>query len=314
MAKDKGIVIQFTEDLKGTPENVLTLSVDAQLHKKFIKTQPSIIQYGDIKWVTDGLADSTNYVGASSSYYPFSLRYWFDKPAGIKRLRIFKWSYIPNAFKVEGSNDEGVTWTQIYAGNAANATGWEEFTVSDGTAKYKEIRLNFTSGYSSRVYIYEVEMFGDIEEYVSNNEDAFSVTSKRYKHTATTELVDNTHKVKYIQRYLDTKNALLLVLDPNTRMRDVAGEVTIKYNAAFGALAGRGGPVQTFEINFTPADLIPAPDPGIGDVVGVSMSGITATYRQVDFTNVYNDKNTDVVGVSMNNIIVKFTPVNGSGV
>jgi len=63
----------------------------------------------------------------------------------------------PNAFKVEGSNNDS-DWDELYSGNMANGLGPQEFTW-DNTTAYRYIRVYVTSvfGASSYVVIRELE-------------------------------------------------------------------------------------------------------------------------------------------------------------
>lgn len=65
---------------------------------------------------------------------------------------------------------------------------------------------------------------------------------------------------------------LLLTMQNNRRFNNVEGNLTVSYNAATGSLAGLGGPVQSFQLTFSPSDLVRLPNPKIKEIVAASIN------------------------------------------
>lgn len=121
---------------------------------------------------------------------------------------------------------------------------------------------------------------------VSSNVSAFSVTGKQRKHIRG-ELIDGDYQVDTVTRHVDsglTDNTIVLAMKTFNRFNNVEGDLTVKYDALIGNLTGKGGFVDSFEVDFGPEDLVPMPNPWDDEYFSVVASA------EVDFLRVtYNE-------------------------
>jgi hypothetical protein len=64
-------------------------------------------------------------------------------------------------------------------------------------------------------------------------------------------------------------DTILLTMHPQGRFNNVVGPLTVQYDQTVGSLRGRGGPVESFEISFTPEDLVQKPNPHVEETIAV---------------------------------------------
>ena len=60
-----------------------------------------------------------------------------------------------------------------------------------------------------------------------------------------------------------------LVMHPQSRFNNVESPLTVQYDQTVGSLRGRGGAVESFEVSFTPEDLVQKPNPHAAETVTV---------------------------------------------
>lgn len=155
----------------------------------------------------------------------------------------------PKQFIFQGSND-GSNWIDIYVTESPNTNNWIEFDVS-----------------------------------VKGNEAAFSIIGKERKHI-NGELIDGDYQVEKIERHPTEEKAILLTMKPLKRFNNVEGDLTVKYDANLGNLAGEGGAVESFEHAFMPADLVPKLNPYVAERITVSPN-ISTDFIKVDYSSRY---------------------------
>lgn len=84
---------------------------------------------------------------------------------------------------------------------------------------------------------------------------------------------------------------ILLTMADNGRFTRAEGQLNVEYTAAAGNLSGVGGPVQDFEINFSPADLeYEHNNPGCSEVIGTEIIGLVITRSEISFTKNYPEE------------------------
>jgi hypothetical protein len=98
----------------------------------------------------------------SASGFPHWWKYDFGAGTAwaIGKLRWYSTdAYGPNAFTVNGSNNDS-DWTELYSGNGTKVgTDWQETTWENSTT-YRYIKINITSGWDAdSVAIREFEAF-----------------------------------------------------------------------------------------------------------------------------------------------------------
>ena len=126
------------------------------------------------------------------------------------------------------------------------------------------------------------DLVGDVSV---GNEIAFTVTGKERKHINGV-LIDGDYEVYKVEPHPTEEKSILLIMNIIKRFNNVEGDLTVKYDASKGSLSGRGGPVQSFEVSFTPEDLVPKLNPYAAERITV-MPNITADFIKVNYNNAY---------------------------
>lgn len=111
-----------------------------------------------------------------------------------------------------------------------------------------------------------VSLDGEIFEVVENGdpiaETGTDVTELWIKVEMATEDIYVTPSFSQLRIWFQDehdKYVLVLHMGPNQRFLSAAGDISVAYDASVGNLAGLGGPVDSFDISFTPEDLIAKP-------------------------------------------------------
>lgn len=162
-------------------------------------------------------------------------------------------SYYPTGFTLYGSSD-GETWTAIgSATNSSTTAGWKTMPFSNGVG-YLYYKIEITAGSSaSTLYIYELRTY--LSKRIGN-ERAFTVSGQIYNWSPNGSLQTEEFTVTDVTVHTSVSNAILLEIQSNDRFESVVGNLVIAYDKSLGNLVGYGGPVESFEISFSPADLI----------------------------------------------------------
>lgn len=107
---------------------------------------------------------------------------------------------------------------------------------------------------------------------ISNGDVIDIDTNLWIKATLSTEDVSKTPILKelWLEEPEAPKDSLLLTMNPYKRFHNVEGILTVKYDMTKGNLQGQGGYVESFEVDFTPEDLVPLPNPIISDKFVIS--------------------------------------------
>lgn len=155
----------------------------------------------------------------------------------------------PKQFIFQGSSD-GTNWINIYETESPNTDYWIEFNAS-----------------------------------AKGNEAAFSIKGKERKHI-NGELIDGDYQVEKIESHPAEGKAILLTMKPIKRFNNVEGNLTVKYDATKGNLRGKGGPVESFEYAFMPADLVPKLNPYITERI-TATPNISTDFIKVDYNSSY---------------------------
>lgn len=80
------------------------------------------------------------------------------------------------------------------------------------------------------------------------------------------------------------QDKILITMDWCGRFNNVEGDLTVKYDASKGNLAGVGGAVESFTEIFTPTDLVPEPNPGVAETI-TSLPNINTAFTKVEYNN-----------------------------
>lgn len=240
------------------------------------------------------------FYGASStysSYYPSNAfdgstsSMWYTRTSGeqwiqvstVRPIRLggFRWylgsNYRPKDFKVQGS-DDGVNWTDLFTGTSDDTQGWKEYYWQYADA-YLYHRWTITTRFSSYLYLYEIEAF-------VHDEKAIKVTGIQRDFVGG-ELKEVDYAIKKIEHHPTEGNTLLITLHDNYQeaFDEVEDVITIQYKGQLGNLIGYGGALEDFTVGFYPTELIPSPNPGIEEILTVSVNTLTVlvpiTYHDI---------------------------------
>ena len=265
MSKSEGkkIGIRFTEDVvgevSGYPPNLSSYSFGTP--QNITRTYSS--RYSSSYDPSNLFDGSTSSYWRTSSSMPQWVKIKFSTATWVNAFRWYTSSYRPNAFILEGSNDDE-TWTTLVEGNSENSTGWKEFYFEAGSYLY--LRWTINSIYSSRLYIYEIEVatgFG--------NEGAFKVIGQEYKYV-NGPLITKEYPVDKVEYHPTEAKSILLTMQQHEEFNNVIGDLTVEYDATAGSLLGIGGGVESFSVNFRPLNLVKTPSPNPEENITVSPS------------------------------------------
>lgn len=184
----------------------------------------------------------------------------------------FRWhtgssSNKPKVFILQGSHD-GVNWEDIYEYESTNTNNWIDFDiVSKGNAV------------------------------------AFTVIGKERKHI-NGELIDGDYEVYKLEPHPSEENTIILIMNPIKRFNNVEEQLTVSYNSELGDLTGMGGKVDSFDVEFTPTDLIQKLNPYIPEHIEIK-NNISIDFIKVDYKKRFTDENVKV----SSNVSVEFINV-----
>lgn len=274
MSKGDGlkIGIRFTEDLAGG-------------------TTPSVavLETQNGEWIASGSYSSSPVENAKDGD---TSTYWQSRSTSnyiqitrpntkLLGFKIYKGSsYRPSTYTIRTSVD-GSTYTDIYSNSLVAETGWETITL-DSPILSDYFRFNF--GYTTRLYLYELVLI--VEEYDNLQINDFVVTGKEYQYV-NGQLVDKRYKVATYELHPTEPKSILITMDWWGRFNNVDDKIKVLYDASKGSLTGAGGAVESFEIEFTPEDLIQTPNPNEEELIKAYPYEIVLDLKDITFTNGY---------------------------
>ena len=223
----------------------------------------------------------------SGQYAVFTLA---EARAIIKfRLYVGNTTYRPTTFTLKGSND-GTNYTTVLSDTCTSSRGWQEFSFENATT-YLYYRMDITGANSSRLYMYEAEF---IYAAPVGNEEAFTVTGQEYDFVPGGTLQTVEYIVESVSAHPTEENTILLTIAANDRFESVVGNLTVAYDAAKGNLAGAGGPVASFSVSFTPADLLAKPNQNDQENIEISAIVAIGTLTAIYYTNSKEEENIEI--------------------
>ena len=284
MSKSDGlkIGIKFTEDLVG---NINGLNPPVG----YVAGTTDLAQGKTVAVGNAGYGAGSNAVDGNNNTYwgtYSTLPWWISIDLGeIKKSAGFyilqsNASYRAKDYVVLGSND-GTNFTQISTGQLENIA---EQTIPYNSSDYRYIRINFTSYWSSsRAYIYTLKI---LEAVPAGNELAFSITGKEYQYV-NGSLLNKIYKPISVESHPTEPKSILITIDWWNRFNNVEDKIKVLYDASKGSLTGAGGAVESFEIEFTPEDLIQTPNPNEEELIKAYPYEIITDLKDITFTNGY---------------------------
>lgn len=274
MSKSDGlkIGIKFTEDLVGDISPPIT-SFETQSGDW---TANGTYSSFAIDRVRDG--DTSSYWQSRSTSNYVQITKPNTKLLGIK---VYKGSsYRPSNFILRTSTD-GTIYTDVKNGSFVAATGWETI-IFDEPVISDYFRINF--GYSSRLYLYELVLI--VEGYDNEIVNDFVITGKEYQYV-NGSLIDKRYKVVDIEKHPTEPKSILLTIDWWSRFNNVEDKIKVLYDASKGSLMGAGGAVESFEIEFTPQDLVQTPNPNEEELIKAYPYEIVLDLNELEYKNGY---------------------------
>ena len=282
MSKSDGlkIGIRFTEDLIGdyaTPEGGYE---ELKYDNSSIKNITYSSQYSATYSASKAFDNSTSTYWRCNTL-PSWIQIELNNPIALTKFRwyIGNSTYYPKDFILEGS-DNGIDFIPIFIGISSSGTGWKDFILSN-SAKYLFYRWTITSRNSSRLYIYEFELF--YKEFIS--ESSFSITGQEYKYVHG-NLVDKVYAIEKIEPHPTEPKSILITMDWWSRFNNAEDKIKVLYDASKGSLNGAGGAVESFETEFTPQDLVQIPNPNAEELIKANPYEIVLDLKEVDIINV----------------------------
>lgn len=280
MSKSRGekIAIKFTEELIGNISGT-TFAIPYKYYRWLINStwvSSGRLYLYELEFFSSGIKVNTNKIisMAGSSRYSSSydvnrlfdgsvpgtewdangsLPHWVEIEL-IEELAIdkFRWhtgtsSNKPKEIILQGSKD-GVNWINIYEDESPNINNWIDFNVVS-----------------------------------KGNEIAFTVKGKERKHINGV-LIDGDYEVYKVEPHPTEEKTILLTMNPIKRFNNVEGKLIVSYNSELGNLAGIGGKVESFEVEFSPTELTQKLNPHISEHIevrnNISINFIKVNYQE----------------------------------
>ncbi len=145
-----------------------------------------------------------------------------------------------------------------------------------------------------------------------DNGDIINADGIWIKATLTTddETVTPILKGLWLEEPSAPQNVILLTMKGHNEFNSAVGKLTVAYNALIGNLTGKGGPVESFEREFSPAELVATPNPGVTELVSVAPVAITAELIPVEFLDAFAKETITVAPVSVTGTLIPIEDLN----
>lgn len=137
----------------------------------------------------------------------------------------------------------------------------------------------------------------------TNNESHFTVSWQEYDYAPDGQINVNKSFSPLETFQGDTEYNLILEMDGLQRFNNAAGDIYVSYDGA-GSLAGNGGPVEPFNIHFTPHDLVAKPNQH--QTENIDISAITTTFynlKQIYYTDAYEKEHLDISNIAVTGVL-----------
>ena len=243
--------------------------------------------------------------GSTSTYWRGTtavnwIQFQLAEAKAVTKLRMYMGSYYIETFTVSGSND-GATWVQIggtYTGASSTTAKWYDFTL-DNKTEYLYYRIDTLTAYSTRIYLYEVELQ---ETVAVGNETKVAVAGKTYEYVPGGGLKTENRMVSEIVTDPDDNAVVhLKFAEGNVNsIRNMVGNISVAYSG--GTWRGLGGPVADFDFEFTPNNLEPKNHPHDAEHVAVNVN-VSATLTRIYYTDASETEHIEVAVNPVANLI-----------
>ena len=124
---------------------------------------------------------------------------------------------------------------------------------------------------------------------ISNSQIIGGNTDINLRATLSTESNDKTPTLKsiWLEKPNTPQDKILLTMDWWGKFNNVEDKIKVLYDASKGSLTGAGGAVESFEIEFTPEDLIQTPNPNEEELIKAYPYEIKLELNELEFKSVY---------------------------
>lgn len=213
---------------------------------------------------------------------------------------------LPYSVKIESSKEYTIT-----ANTPINEGYFYYDAYNNGVGVFSEY-ISFLGGYridaadtfpttqltpSPGIYNMAVDFRIRFDEYSGvGNEAAFSITGQEYDYVPNGNLVNVTYPVVFVSEHSSMDNTILLELEP--RFNNVVGQLTVIYDAAIGSLAGSGGQVASFKVEFTPTELLKIPNPNSEENIEVTAINATSELMRIYYTDTKSIESIELASIS----------------
>ena len=299
-AEGTEVALRFSQSLVGditgyeTPLAYVQKSID--LSSATITALNSYSSTNSPTKVADG-STSTYWRGTTAVNW---IQFKLAEAKTVTSIRMYMGDYYIKTFTVSGSND-GETWTQLggeYTAASSYTAKWYDISI-DNAESYLYYRLDTLTTYSSRIYLYEVEL---CETIPIGNETRISVSGQTYEYVPDGELESTSYTVVSVSEDPDDNAVIRLKFDTGNikSLKNAVGTVTIAYSG--GTLRGLGGPVADFVFEFTPTGLAPKYHPNVNEHIDAEVD-VNATLTKVYYTDASESEHIEAVVTPIGNLI-----------
>ena len=299
-AEGTEVALRFSQSLVGditgykTPLAYVQKSID--LSSATITALNSYSQTNSQTNVADG-STSTYWRGTTSVNW---IQFKLVETKIITSIRMYMGDYYIKTFTVSGSND-GETWIQLggeYTAASSSTSKWYDISI-ENTESYLYYRIDTLTTYSSRIYLYEVEL---CETVPIGNETRISVTGQTYEYVPDGELESASYTVLAVSEDPNDNAVIRLKFDTGNikSLKNTVGNVAIAYSG--GTLRGLGGPVADFVFEFTPTGLTPKYHPNVNEHIESEVD-VSATLTTVYYTDASESEHIEAVVTPIGNLI-----------
>ena len=124
---------------------------------------------------------------------------------------------------------------------------------------------------------------------VSNGDIITSDTNLWIRATLSTEDTTITPILQdlWLEEASAPQDKILITMDWWGRFNNVEDKIKVLYDASKGSLSGAGGAVDSFEVEFTPQDLVQTPNPNVEETIKAYPYEIILDFNELEFKSIY---------------------------
>lgn len=248
--------------------------------------------------------------------------HWIKYDFGSGNAQVVRRFYVRSSYNLDmgtldsylfqGSNDDSV-WDDLDSGGVTDiyTTYLERSLDNDTTYRYYRFYVTGTKATDNRIVIHSLKMFTekstDSVEIpgLKKNENLNSkyLWIKVELSTSDTRFSPKLKKLDISIYDTNDKYVTLLIMNPLKRFHKVEGNLTVSYDATVGTLAGLGGPVASFEEQFTPDGLLKKPNPNDEENIEISDINASGNLIRIYYTDSKSDERIEVSDIKATGVL-----------